>query len=144
MRVQIPPGLPTQRINMARNTKMLKQQEELRDRLRREIEDLQKKLEGVEMAIRVAKGLSDTPASAPPKRRSTNVKQTLMSLLEEVGATGLNAMTAVEMAAKKNESIERATASSLLSRFKADELVTFDGRVYRLKKFPGAPDNPMH
>ncbi len=122
------------------NSKMLKEQQALRERIKRQIEDLQKKLEGVDECIRAAQeGLPEQNIEKRPKRRTSNVKQTIMSLLEEVGTTGLNATTAVELAARKNETIERATASSLLSRFKADEIVTFDGKVYRLKKFHGAP-----
>lgn len=117
---------------MARGTKQMQPALELEARLEKQIAELQKQLEGVRMAIRALRGESDKPAVRSPR---PNVKQIILSLLEEVGKTGLNATMAVEQAAKRNEQIERPTVSSLLSRFKSDGLVTYDGSVYRLKKY---------
>jgi hypothetical protein len=104
---------------------------ELRDALKAEIEAKKMHLEGVEMAIRAADG--DPPLLAIRANAvRPNVKKTLLTLLEEVGDDGLNAATAVELASRKGEKLERATVSSLLSRFKSDGLVSHDGGMYRL------------
>ncbi len=124
----------------------MKQIESLRDRLRAQISELQQQLAGVEMSLRAVSGEIDRPVTAPRAAR-TNVKQILLHLLDEVGASGLNAAKAVELAGKRNEQIERATASSLLSRFKSDGVVTYDGTNYKLTKFSTGTNNdqlPMH
>lgn len=104
---------------------------ELRDALKAEIEVKKMQLEGVEMAIRAADGESPVLAMRANAVRP-NVKKTLLTLLEEVGDGGLNAATAVELAGRKGEKLERATVSSLLSRFKSDGLVSHEGGMYRL------------
>lgn len=104
---------------------------ELRDSLRAEIEAKKMHLEGVEMAIRAADGEAPSVAMKASGVRP-NVKKTLLTLLEDVGPEGLNAATAVELANRKGEKLERATVSSLLSRFKSDGVVTHDGSLYRL------------
>jgi hypothetical protein len=113
-----------------RTSKMRKLQE-LRDALKAEIEAKKMHLEGVEMAIRAAEGDSPLLAIRANAVRP-NVKKTLLTLLEEVGDGGLNAATAVELASRKGERLERATVSSLLSRFKSDGLVSHEGGMYRL------------
>lgn len=104
---------------------------ELRDALKAEIEAKRLHLEGVEMAIRAADGEAP-PVAMKANGVRPNVKKTLLTLLEEVGVDGLNAATAVELANRKGEKLERATVSSLLSRFKSDGVVTHDGTMYRL------------
>jgi hypothetical protein len=116
---------------MARGTQQMKRAEELRDRLKSQIADLQKQLEGVEMTIRVLKGEPERETRAT----RSNVKAVVLALLEESGANGLNAASAVDAAAKRGEKLERATVSSLLSRLKGEGIATFDGSVYRLKQF---------
>ncbi len=71
------------------------------------------------------------PTLRPPRH---NVKQAVLELLAQVGADGLNASRAVELAANAGVAIERNTVSSLLSRLKNDGVVEYDGRAYRLVK----------
>lgn len=124
---------------------------ELREQLRGQIaehqkilEALQNKLEGCEMAIRA---WNNEPEVTAVRKQRANTKQIILTLLEEAKTDGLNAASAVDAAAKRNEKIERPTASSLLSRFKAEGLVAYDGNVYRLKKYvtpPHAEGGAMH
>lgn len=78
--------------------------------------------------IREAKGEPKSKLRAP----RSNVKQTVLEILEEAGVAGVNAAFVVEHAARNGISLERGTVSSLLSRFKSDGTVTYDGSVYRL------------
>jgi len=74
------------------------------------------------------------------RRRRSNVKGTLLDMLKEAGRGGLNAAKAVEISERRGESLERNTVSSLLSRLKADGVVSYDGTVYRLTEFmPSKP-----
>jgi hypothetical protein len=115
---------------MSIRTPNMRKLEQLRDALKAEIEAKTQQLAGVEMAIRHLHG---EPANAV-RGVSTrpNVKQLLLTMLEQVGDEGLNAATAVEMASRRGEKLERGTVSSLLSRFKADGLVRYTGTVYIL------------
>ncbi|MCZ8152748.1 MAG: hypothetical protein O9292_10215 [Rhodobacteraceae bacterium] len=81
--------------------------------------------------IREANGEPKAKVRAP----RANVKQSVLDLLEQVGANGLNAVLAVELAAKAGVTLERGTVSSLLSRLKNEGVVDYDNTVYRLKKF---------
>jgi hypothetical protein len=99
---------------------------------RAELARLQVQIETLESALRRASGEPETPAKT--RTRRSNVKGFLIDLLRQANAGGLNAASAVEMAAKLGEHLERGTASSLLSRFKSEGIVTYDGNVYRLKQ----------
>lgn len=130
---------------MASMRDIIRKQEELRDALKNQIAELQNKLAGVEMALQTAKGDNPLAATARLQQPRSNVKNILLRMLEEVGPSGLNAATAVEMASKRNEALERPSVSSLLSRFKSDGVVTYDGTVYRLKKYaPAQEGGPVH
>jgi hypothetical protein len=118
----------------------LRRIEALRDKLKEQIAGLQNQLAGVEMTLSAIRDISQTQEGP---RRSRGVKQLLLDLLIESGQTGTNALRAVEWAKIRNERLERATVSSLLSRFKRDGVVTFDGSVYRLKNLPST-DGAMH
>lgn len=118
----------------------MKPLEELRDKLKADIATLQAQLEGVEMSLRALNGEDASTLTARGKRTRaprSNVKQYLLTLLDEVGADGLNASSAVERATAKGDQIERGTVSSLLSRLKNDGVVFYDGSVYRLTKHQG-------
>lgn len=69
---------------------------------------------------------------AKPRAPRSNVKQTILELLERAGDAGLNATSAVETAARDGISLERGTVSSLLSRLKNEGVVVYDGSVYKL------------
>ncbi len=106
---------------------------------RAELAKLQVQIETLEAALRRANG--EPEAQVKVKTRRSNVKGFLIDLLREANSTGLNAARAVDMAAKRGEHLERGTASSLLSRFKSDGIVTYDGNVYRLKQTAAAEEN---
>lgn len=71
------------------------------------------------------------------KRRAArgNVKTMLEEFLKEVAGKGLNAAIAVQMAELRGHSLDRNSVSSLLSRWKTDGAVFYDGDKYRLKEF---------
>ncbi len=114
---------------MARMTNQMKMLEERLAQVRREID----KLKAQEaLLLDMMREASGEPKVKPRAPRS-NVKHSVLELLEEVGSDGLNAVRAVEMAAKRGLSLERGTVSSLLSRLKNEGVVNYDGTVYRLK-----------
>lgn len=138
----------TLEVNMANSNRgeKMKRLEALRAQYKARIEAKQKELAaleselaGFEAAFKALNGQQNAPASAMQevanRAARPNVKQTVLSLLEQVGPAGLNAAKAVELAAARNEAIHQASVSSLLSRFKADGAVVYDGTNYKLQKF---------
>lgn len=103
-----------------------------RDKLLAELEAMKHKIEGLNLAISLLDG--GEGALKAISRRS-GVKSYILDLLKEVGSVGLNAQKAVEMAAQRGHKVDRASVSSLLSRFKQDGTITYDGTLYRLKEF---------
>ena len=106
----------------------------------REVEKIKAQEELIRDMIREAKGEPKVKLSAP----RANVKQTVLQLLEQAAADGLNAATAVERAAKAGVAIERGTVSSLLSRLKNEGVVVYDGTVYRLAMHKGDAGPNVH
>jgi hypothetical protein len=105
-----------------------------RDRLMDESDALQNRIAGLELAISLlAKDDGESPATATSGRGKA--KELLLDLLKEVGTTGLNASSAVEIAARRGVTLARGTAASNLSRMKKDGVVTYDGERYRLPEF---------
>lgn len=98
---------------------------------RAELAKLQIEIAALEDVCRRAAG------DAKPKLRAprSDVKNMVLRMLEEVGQSGLVATTAVDLASKRGMHLERGTVSSLLSRLKHDQVVRYDGNVYRLSKF---------
>lgn len=115
---------------MARMSNQMKMLNDRLEQVRREIEKLKA---NDAMLLDMIGEVSGEPKVKSRARRS-NVKQTVLALLEQVGATGLNAALAVELAAQSGTSLERGTVSSLLSRLKNEGVVVYDGTVYRLKQ----------
>jgi hypothetical protein len=103
-----------------------------RDQLLREIEALRHKVMGIEMAIALLDNSTD--AKGAP-RSSRSVKTVVLDLLKEMGTTGLNATTAVELANRRGISLNAASVGSTLSRFKRDGVVSLYGDKYRLAEF---------
>lgn len=136
---------------MTTKVQAMKNAEALRDQLKAKIAELQQQLHGVEMTIRAMRGESAAPVRTRAPR--SNVKNYILTLLEEAGERGLNAARAVEIAESKGDTLERGTVSSLLSRLKADGVVAYDGSLYRLSKHANAASsgasaftapNPFH
>lgn len=101
------------------------------DRAMREIEKIKAQESLIRDMIREANGEAIVKSRAP----RSNVKSAVIGLLERVGAEGLNATSAVEMAAKEGLSLERGTVSSLLSRMKNEGVVSYENGLYRLSSF---------
>jgi CRP-like cAMP-binding protein len=111
-----------------------------RDQLLREIDALRHKVSGIEMAI----ALLDNTGDAKGTPRSTrSVKTVVLDLLQELGTTGLNATTAVEMANRRGISLNAASVSSTLSRFKRDGIVSLHGDKYRLSEFDAPKESTI-
>jgi hypothetical protein len=80
--------------------------------------------------------LLDLMAEPPPRPRlhapRSTVKQTLLDMLM-AAPEGINAQGAVRKAAEVGVDLDRGTVSSLLSRFKNEGIVDYDGSTYRLR-----------
>ena len=72
---------------------------------------------------------------ASPSTRHIGVTDALVSLLREVGAAGLNARVAAEIASERGLAVKRQSASSLLSRLKKDGTVVYEDGRYKLREF---------
>ena len=107
-----------------------------RDRLIAEMDALRNKIAGLEMAISILQtGTPELKAQPRSASRRSGVKGFVLDLLKERGAGGLNAAIAVEIAQKRGVLMDRGSVSSLLSRLKQDNVVTYDGHTYRLHEF---------
>lgn len=106
--------------------------------------DLRSRLESIQRDIEKLKAqealllemLQEAPRETKGGRaKKGSVKQAVIDLLTEVGARGLNANSALELAQNKGIELERGSVSSLLSRLKHDGIVVYDDDVYRLAEF---------
>ncbi len=123
------------------------------DRLRAELERIEAQIEaltneakGLRRAMALVEGDSAAPAvlasPSQPKKGRVPIKDTVISLVMENKATGLNAATLVSVAAARGIELDRASVSSLLSRLKKDGVLEYDGNVYR-PAAPSARPNPV-
>lgn len=128
---------------MARVTVQMRKLVELKERIQgqigqhqRTIEALQNQLLGVDASL---KALGTNGGASPPPRR--NVKRTVMEVVQDAGKAGVTSFEVVERAAAKGRQLERGSVSSLLSRFKREGALTFDGERY-YPAVPSAPQEP--
>ena len=138
---------------MASQKENLKKLDELRsqvlgqiERLNLDIERLKAQLSGIELSIRAMGGDAKWSSNVTSFSNTnlnfrnvinhprSNIKNLILTLLKEAGAEGINATMIVERAAQRNVVIGKSTASSLLSRYKAQGLTHFDGGLYRLNE----------
>ena len=117
-----------------RKTVQMKNLIDLRDRLAAQIveathalEALQNKLLGVDAAIATMRG---TVVHSGAPRPGRNVKRTVMEVVQEAGKLGVTVNDVLERATAKGRLLERGSVSSLLSRFKREGVLTFDGERY--------------
>lgn len=118
---------------------------EERDRLLAQMTAIKNKIEGLELAMQLMeqdKSQPQVPEADTSKRGQA--KNILLELLREVGTSGLNATSAVEMAVRRGVRLERGTAASNLSRMKADKVITYDNDKYRLPEFSRPPMTVVH
>lgn len=109
--------------------------EDLKNCLQAQIGELRQQLAGVELSIKALSDAVPIGTQGVTRPRPANVRETLLEMLRDQEEKGINAATAVELAAEQNIKLERSTVSSMLSRFKKEGLARFDGYVYR-------PTNP--
>jgi hypothetical protein len=105
-----------------------------RDKLLDQIEALKHRIGGLELAISLLERDDDEQPSQPRGARG-KTKELVLSLLKDAGTSGLNALSAVQMAELRNATLARGSAASTLSRLKADGAVAYDGDRYRLMEF---------
>lgn len=106
-----------------------------RDQLLGEVLALQNKVSGLDMAIAMLQTENDHREEETAPKNS--VKATLLALLDEAGATGLNASMAVQKASRRGITLDRGSVSSMLSRFKREGIAIYDGQFYKLKRYVG-------
>jgi hypothetical protein len=107
-----------------------------RDALIKQREAIENQIAGLELAISL---MDEGSAGNQKLGKRVATKGVVLDLLRDVGTRGLNAVTAVELANRRGITLDRASVSSLLSRLKKDDIVTFDNEVYRLKEFSARP-----
>jgi hypothetical protein len=110
---------------------------ERRSQLVTQLKEFQDRLAELNLAISLLTGESEEPASEPQRRRR-HVKTTVMELIAGSGQTGVTAAEIVEQARSRGRELDRPSVSSLLSKLKADGVLTFDGERY----FQVASSNP--
>lgn len=109
---------------------------EERARLLGELEALKNKIAGLDLAISIIqKNAPTSRTDLVPVSRRSGVKGFVLDLLRERGSEGLNAAIAVDIASARGVLMDRASVSSLLSRLKNEDVVSYDDNVYRLKKY---------
>lgn len=111
-----------------------------RNRILAEIEALKNKAGGLELAISLLQtdhGIEEVSGTEKVSRGS--IKVLLLDLLKEVGSLGMNATSAVEIAARRGVKLNRGSAAANLSRLKRDKIVVHDGDKYRLPEFSRQP-----
>jgi len=110
-----------------------------RDSMLREIEALRNRVAGIEIAISLLDG--DTAKGGAGQTGGKSVKSFLLDALQEVGTSGLNAATAVEMANRRGMTLNPGSVSSTLSRFKKDGVVVLRRDRYVLPDFVASEDD---
>jgi hypothetical protein len=120
----------------------MKMLEERRRQIDAEINHLMIRRAEIDLMLARAKGESESaPTTEPPKRRR-NVKKTVMELVDVAGSAGVTAAEIVDRANALGRELDRQSVSSLLSKFKSQGALTFDGeRYYPASKAP-PPDSP--
>jgi hypothetical protein len=117
----------------------------LKERLRAvqlEISSLLGEEKALKMAISVVADEPSSPSvdviiSARAGKRRSPLKDIVLRLISENADRGLVAIDIVDLAKAQGHDIDRNSVSSLLSRFKKDGTLEYDGKVYRpTRPFP--------
>lgn len=103
-----------------------------REKLIAEITALQNQLKAWDEAILMMEGTAPTATPAPEiKQRGKNVKDTVISLVQNAGEGGLNVSALMEKAKDNGIHLDRGSVSSLLSRMKREKVFAMvDGRYF--------------
>jgi stalled ribosome rescue protein Dom34 len=113
---------------------------EERDALKKQIENLQSELKGLERAIRVVSGSDEAlaPISQIARTRTKNVKNTVLTLVSQSGNAGITVGELMDKAEASQVALEKASVSSLLSRLKKEGVLRIDdGRYYDISQNQG-------
>lgn len=112
---------------------------ERRDKLRGELEAAKARYDEVDSLLRALEGQPpEEPAQNERRSRRGNLKELVLGMLDEAGASGLSSHACVQWAKERHGvALHPNSVSSLLSRLKADDVAFYDGERYRLKKFAG-------
>lgn len=100
-----------------------------------EMEALRNKISGLDIAVALLNSGWVTPDGDEAYAGKVNTTETIMGLLQKSGGTGLNAQTAVALAAGEGLSLNKGSVSSLLSRLKRDGIVIYENARYKLKEY---------
>jgi hypothetical protein len=118
---------------------LLAERDALRVQLREFTATMTGRIEGIERAISVLQQYDNDEtgnvADGDAKQGRGEAKALLLDLLREVGASGLNATMAEDIAKRRGKVLKRGTAASNLSRLKQDGIVLYDRDRYHLKEF---------
>ncbi len=104
-----------------------------RNRLQAELDALQIKIRGLDLAIEL---ITEEARKLDQQSRARGITDTIRDLLREAGTAGLSPQMAVEHAAVRGQKLRKSSVSSLLSRMKRDGEVAYKGRRYVLKATP--------
>lgn len=83
-------------------------------------------------AVGRAPGSGITQPRQPRQRRP--IRDLVLDIIRNGDPEGMTARTIVEAAQARGIDLDRNSVSSLLSRLKRDNVLTFDGRLYQLSK----------
>lgn len=133
MGVQVPLGAPTSSkgSTMAIQRVQMKRLEDERARLAAEIEAKKHELAGLDRALAL---LRQDESELEPRQRRPRVliKDIVLGLLSGNRELGLTAAEVVELGQVQGQALDRGSVSSLLSRLKAEGLLSLDGSKYRI------------
>ena len=108
--------------------------------LRQKLRDEEKTLNGLQAALSAIKG-----EVAIVRKRRSNVKQTVLDILNQRAEEGVDAFIVLQLAQEWfGIELNRGSVSSLLSRLTSDGAVHYDGQLYRLKKYAPPPKGDRH
>lgn len=102
-----------------------------------QIEEKEEEIKVLSAQVSALRQVYDAASGAPVKKRAprTNIKGLVLQLIGEVGADGLNAKKACEMARLRGVELNPKSVSSLLSRLSADDVLWYDQTTYRENKY---------
>jgi hypothetical protein len=101
-------------------------------KLSAELEALQNKIRGLDLAIELLNAGARTLDNAPAQR-GRGISETIRTLLSEAGDDGLTVQQTIELAAERGQDVNKTSVSSLLSRMKRAGEVTYRRKRYALK-----------
>jgi chorismate mutase len=108
----------------------MKMLEERRRQIDAEINQLMTRRAEIDLLIARSRGEAESVPAAEPPRRRRNVKKTVMELVEMAGSAGVTATEVVDRAGAIGRELDRGSVSSLLSKFKGQGALIFDGERY--------------